>query len=106
MERLMAYDWPGNVRELHNVMERGFILADNGIITERCLPLELIELTDNHKVDTTTLFPTLEQLDKDYIIKVLNHVDGNRSKASEILGISRKTLYRKLLNNDEELNIK
>jgi len=107
MERLMAYDWPGNVRELHNVMERGFILADNGIITERCLPLELIEITDNHKVDTTTLFPTLEQLDKDYIIKVLNHVDGNRSKAAEILGISRKTLYRKLLNNnDEELNVK
>ena len=101
MDRLMAYDWPGNVRELHNVMERGVILADNNVITERCLPLELIEATDAVHGDSSTLFPTLEEMDKNYIIKVLNHVDGNRSKASQILGISRKTLYRKLLNSEE-----
>ncbi|ACN14652.1 sigma-54 dependent transcriptional regulator/response regulator [Desulforapulum autotrophicum HRM2] len=101
MKRLMAYDWPGNVRELYNVMERGVILADNNIITERCLPLELLETTEGTEDKNSTLFPTLEELDKNYIMKVLDHVDGNRSKAAEILGISRKTLYRKLLNSEE-----
>lgn len=99
MNRLMSYDWPGNVRELHNVMERGVILADNKVITERCLPLELLESSQGAGDSTHNPFPTLEQLDKNYILKVLDHVDGNRSKAAEILGISRKTLYRKLLDS-------
>lgn len=99
MKILMAYDWPGNVRELHNVMERGVILADNNVITERCLPLELLESTHGTGDNAHNPFPTLEQLDKNYILKVLDHVDGNRSKAAEILGISRKTLYRKLLDS-------
>lgn len=98
MNRLMAYDWPGNVRELHNVMERGVILAENNVITERCLPLELLESANGTGESSFNLFPPLEQMEKNYILKVLDHVDGNRSKASEILGISRKTLYRKLLN--------
>ncbi|MBI9090075.1 MAG: sigma-54-dependent Fis family transcriptional regulator [Desulfobacterium sp.] len=99
MERLMAYDWPGNVRELHNVMERGVILAENNAITERCLPLELLETADGNDGVPAPLFTTLEDLEKNHILKVIKHVDGNRSKAAEILGISRKTLYRKLLDN-------
>ncbi len=101
MKRLMDYDWPGNVRELYNVMERGVILANNNVITERCLPLELLESTEGPDANSLPLFPTLEELDRNYIMKVLDHVDGNRSKAAEILGISRKTLYRKLLNSEE-----
>lgn len=99
MHRIMAYDWPGNVRELHNVMERGMILAENHIITERSLPLELLETADGSKTFAATPFLTLKDLEKNHIIKVLKHVDGNRSKAAEILGVSRKTLYRKLLDN-------
>ncbi len=100
MRRIMAYDWPGNVRELHNVMERGIILAENRIITERSLPLELLEIVDGMDAGTTAPFPTLEDLEKNHIMKVLRFVDGNRSKAAEILGISRKTLYRKLLDHE------
>ena len=85
----------------HNVMERGVILADNNVITERCLPIELLDTTDGHANAPEPLFPPLEDLEKNYILKVIKHVDGNRSKASEILGISRKTLYRKLLDNPE-----
>ncbi|MCP4115127.1 MAG: sigma-54-dependent Fis family transcriptional regulator, partial [Desulfobacteraceae bacterium] len=91
----------GNVRELHNVMERGVILADNNVITERCLPLELLETTEGTDGGPAPLYPTLEELEKNYILKVIKHVDGNRSKAAEILGISRKTLYRKLLDSGE-----
>jgi two-component system NtrC family response regulator len=100
MYRIMAYDWPGNVRELHNVMERGMILADNHIITERSLPLELLETTTGADAAAATPFPNLKDLEKNHIMKVLEHVDGNRSKAAEILGISRKTLYRKLLDHE------
>lgn len=101
MQRLMAYDWPGNVRELHNVIERGIILSDNNIITERSLPLELLETMDDMDTGVPGQFPSLKDLEKDHIMKVLKHVDGNRSKAAEILGIGRKTLYRKLLDDVE-----
>ncbi|SDT85034.1 sigma-54-dependent transcriptional regulator [Desulfobacula phenolica] len=102
MQHLMAYDWPGNVRELHNVIERGIILSDNNIITERSLPLELLETMDDMNTYATEQFPSLKDLEKNHIMKVLKHVDGNRSKAAEILGISRKTLYRKLLDDIEQ----
>ena len=100
MDLLMGYDWPGNVRELHNVIERGIILSDNMVITERCLPLELLETSSRDKEDTP-LFPSLKDVEKKHILAVMAHVDDNRSKASEILGISRKTLYRKLADIPE-----
>ena len=100
MALLMDYDWPGNVRELHNVIERGIILSDNMVITERCLPLELLGASSRDKGDTP-LFPSLREVEKKHILAVMEHVDGNRSKAAEILGISRKTLYRKLADIPE-----
>ncbi|SMD08121.1 two-component system, NtrC family, response regulator [Desulfocicer vacuolatum DSM 3385] len=94
MACLMAYDWPGNVRELRNVMERGCILAENNTITERGLPMELVEqMTD---FSATSPFISLKELEKQHILKVMHHVEDNRCKAAEILGIGRKTLYRKL----------
>lgn len=95
MDHLMAYDWPGNIRELHNVIERGTILAENHIITTQCLPHDLLKATQGTEHGSANPFPDLKSLEKDYIAKVLRHVGGNRSKAAEILGISRKTLYRK-----------
>lgn len=100
MDLLMGYDWPGNVRELHNVIERGIILSDNMVITERCLPLELLDTSSRDKEDTP-LFPSLKDVEKKHILAVMAHVDDNRSKAAEILGISRKTLYRKLADIPE-----
>ena len=100
MNLLMDYDWPGNIRELHNVIERGIILSDNMVITERCLPLELLDTSSRDKEDTP-LFPSLKDVEKEHILAVMAHVNGNRSQAAEILGISRKTLYRKLADIPE-----
>lgn len=93
MACVLRYNWPGNVRELRNVLERAMILAENGIITERCLPRELVEQSEN----SDDAF-TLETVEKQHILKMLDVFEGNRQKTAETLGISRKTLYRKLLN--------
>jgi len=94
MECLMNYSWPGNVRELRNVIERGIILAENGIIAESALPFELTQQRDVSTMDIP-LIPLIE-LEKHHIRRVMDSVDGNRSQAAGILGIARKTLYRKL----------
>lgn len=91
MQAIFAYDWPGNVRELRNVIERATILAENDLITLTCLPTELLGET-NCKDNALSL----EKVEQDHILKILNFYDGNRQKTSDILGISRKTLYRKL----------
>ena len=95
MDYLMGYHWPGNVRELINVLERGAILAENGIITEAGLPQELIQ----EGTPGGSPFPSLKEWEKAYILKVLKHVGGNRSQAANILGINRKTLYRKMASD-------
>ncbi len=91
MDCLLRYSWPGNVRELRNVIERSIILAENNIITERCLPRELVSSAEDN---LATL--TLASVEKNHILKMLQFFNGNRQKTSETLGISRKTLYRKL----------
>jgi two-component system NtrC family response regulator len=94
LQCLMAYDWPGNVRELQNVLERGMILSEAGLITERALPLELVgrvsEFTSGQP------FLSLQEVEGQHILSVLQFVGGSRTRAAEILGIGRKTLYRKL----------
>ncbi len=91
MACLLRYNWPGNIRELRNVIERSIILAENGIISERCLPRELVE-----SADTTSATLTLESVEKQHILKLLDFHGDNRQQTAEALGISRKTLYRKL----------
>ena len=98
MELLMKYDWPGNVRELENVMERALILDEGGVIGPEDLP-DKIRFGHSHRgslvIDSPTL--TLEELEKEYILKVLNHTRWQKKRASEILGINASTLYRKLI---------
>jgi len=91
MACILRYNWPGNVRELRNVIERSIILAENDLITERCLPRELVVASE---VGQTSL--TLGSVERQHILKILGFHDGNRQKTAETLGISRKTLYRKL----------
>ena len=93
-ESMIAYNWPGNVRELRNVIERGIILAENDLITTKCLPSDITDSLECGK-DCAPL-PTLEQQEKRYILRVMEHVGNNRTQAAQILGIGRKTLYRKL----------
>jgi two-component system response regulator HydG len=104
-ERLLAYAWPGNVRELRNVMERAVALTPYDMVTLGDLPDKI----RNFRADTvfiggqdpTELVP-LEEVERRYIEHVLKAVDQNRTQASKILGLDRKTLYRKLKASDEE----
>jgi two-component system NtrC family response regulator len=92
MACILRYHWPGNIRELRNVIERSIILAENGIITERCLPRELVESAENS--DGAAL--SLASVERQHILKMLEFHGGNRQQTADTLGISRKTLYRKL----------
>lgn len=92
MDSILRYNWPGNVRELRNVIERSIILAENNVITERCLPREMVSAG----VEEQQAGLTLESVEKSHILKMLRFFSGNRQKTAETLGISRKTLYRKL----------
>ena len=98
-EKLLAYTWPGNVRELRNVMERAVALTRHDTVTVDDLPKKI------HQHHNQTLFlggddPTelvsLDQIERRYIEHVLKAVQGNRTQAAKILGLDRKTLYRKL----------
>ncbi len=91
MDCMMRYSWPGNVRELRNVIERSMILAENDIITERCLPNEIAL-----NAGSSEACLSLEAVEKKHILKMMDFFEGNRQKTADALGISRKTLYRKL----------
>ena len=94
MQCLLDYHWPGNIRELRNVIERGIILSENGLIGLNALPRELTRDTDFSGGETP--FISLDEIEKRHIRSVLKHFEGNRTQAAQTLGISRKTLYRKL----------
>ena len=97
MKQLMEYDWPGNVRELKNVLERATILAENNLITRALLPFELntCPFEPNPYEEPEPLL-SLEKMEKEHIARILENLDGNRTKAASVLGIGRKTLYRKI----------
>ena len=86
-----AYDWPGNVRELENIIERAVILCDSEKIGKEDISLPAVHSGKDNRAN-----PSLEDMEKDHILKVLHEADGNQSKASQMLGIDRKTLYLKL----------
>ncbi len=91
---LLDYHWPGNIRELRNVIERGIILSENGLIGLSALPRDLTRNAEMTGGEAP--FISLEELEKRHIRTVLRHFDGNRTQAAQTLGIGRKTLYRKL----------
>ncbi|BDQ35585.1 sigma-54-dependent transcriptional regulator [Pseudodesulfovibrio portus] len=93
MKRLLSYGWPGNVRELRNVLERALILSEGGAITENCLPKELLD-SNTCKSDAPPM--SLENMEREHIAYVLSIYAGNKQKAAQVLGIGRKTLYRKI----------
>jgi Nif-specific regulatory protein len=96
---LLKYHWPGNIRELRNVLEQAVILGDGKKITPSDLPPH-IGKTGRGKM-VFRLKP-LDEVEKQYIHRVLEETDGNKAKASSILGISRETLYQKLKQYDRE----
>jgi len=98
-ERLMSYTWPGNVRELQNCMERAVALTQFEAIAVDDLPEKIRGYRRSHVLvtsdDPTELVP-LEEVERRYILRVMETVGGNKTLAAQVLGIGRKTLYRKL----------
>jgi two-component system response regulator HydG len=96
---MLNYSWPGNVRELKNCIERAVALARFDHITVEDLPARMRNHTPERAVDDALLpeqFVTLQQLERQYVERVLSAVGHHQSSAARILGIDRKTLYRKL----------
>ncbi|MCA1619563.1 MAG: sigma-54 dependent transcriptional regulator [Acidobacteria bacterium] len=97
--RLGSYDWPGNVRELRNTLERAAALAAAGsdiIEADHLLPPHASQGAEG-KADISSPAPlTLDQLERQHILRVLEEQGGNRERAAAVLGISARTLYRKL----------
>lgn len=95
MEILMSYGFPGNVRELENIMERAVALANGPIVNVQHLPVDLQHLKIVIRRRETE-FLTLEENEREYIAWVLQQVNDNKTRAAEILGIDRVSLWRKL----------
>ena len=94
---LMDYTWPGNVRELENALERAVILSTTDEIGPESLPERITERRIEPLVSNRTPpNPTLEAVERAYIMWVLQSENGNKSRAAEALGIDPSTLYRKL----------
>jgi len=96
---LMAYPWPGNVRELHNCIERAVALARYDQITVADLPDKVQHHSPSYVVvagDDPSELISLEEMERRYILRVLEAVAGNKTLAAQILKMGRKTLYRKL----------
>jgi two-component system response regulator HydG len=94
---LYEYNWPGNVRELENALERSIILTPGEEIDIDALPERVTERRTEPLVSTRTPpNPTLEAVERAYIMWVLQSESGNKSRAAEALGIDPSTLYRKL----------
>ena len=98
MTALCAYEWPGNIRELRNCVERMVVLSREKTIGLDSIPLEIRE-GSTPGISKTAAQPQtcdLERNEKVLISRALNECDGNRTRAAEKLGISRRTLLRKL----------
>jgi DNA-binding NtrC family response regulator len=92
MEMLMDYDWPGNIRELKSVINKVLIFTESDTIMPADLPHHLAL----NRKRSPSRPKTLEEMEKNHILAVLAETGGNQSKAAEILGINRKTLYKKI----------
>ena len=105
MDMLLRYDWPGNVRELENAVERAVVLLFGQYVSERELPQAVVE-SYRPPQEISAPLPdggggpdeprTLEDVERDFIIRTVRECGDNKSEAAKRLGISRKTLHTKL----------
>jgi two-component system response regulator HydG len=106
LSRLRRYDWPGNVRELENAIERAVIIAQGQMITVDDLPdsvrASVVEEDDSRKAVKIEIGVKMEEVERRMIRETLAFTKGDKTRAAQILGIGRKTLYRKLQQYDQE----
>jgi transcriptional regulator with PAS, ATPase and Fis domain len=95
---LMRYQWPGNVRELANVIERAMVVAKGSVILPEHLPPHLFEARPAASSGDGLRLPelSLEAAEREQILRALQASGGKRIEAARLLGLSRRTLYRKL----------
>jgi len=96
LNALMAYDFPGNVRELENIIERALALCEGNVFELRHLPPDIAAGGSLALRAESQAWPSLEDNERQYIYSVLEEVGGNKTRAAEILGIDRVSLWRKL----------
>jgi DNA-binding NtrC family response regulator len=94
LEALMRHAWPGNVRELRNTIERLVVSSRGGLIEAVDLPDTVLAARPGPQGQPFADLPTLDALERRYLLHVLDAAQGNRTRAAEILGIDRRTLYR------------
>jgi DNA-binding NtrC family response regulator len=102
VEALQEYSWPGNVRELKGAVEHGALMSRTDAIERGDLPAHVLERGGADRAFGGDKRPTLEQVEKLYIARVLKETGGNQSRAAEILGISRKSLWERRRRFDLE----
>lgn len=96
MERLSAYGWPGNVRELENAMERAVVLDQDGSIGLDDLPEAIVAAESEGSALHFPIGTTVAEAERRLILATLAHTGGDKAAAAEILGMGRRTVYRKL----------
>jgi DNA-binding NtrC family response regulator len=94
IEALAASEWPGNVRELQNTVERLVLFSRGAVVDVPDLPAPLRGSPARPVDQIFTDLPTLDEVERRYLLHVLDQVRGNRTRAAEVMGIDRRTLYR------------
>jgi two-component system response regulator HydG len=102
LDAVMVYEWPGNVRELQNALEHATVLTKGSLIEPQHLPERITRQKKEPLVaDRAQPNPTLDLIERAYIMFVLQAEGGNKTRAAEALGIDPSTLYRKLSRYEE-----
>lgn len=100
MIKLTSYDWPGNIRQLENCMERAMVFTRTGPLTEEQFPLGDVLITEKEEHVGLVAGMTISQVEKSLILKTLEHCEGNKTQAAQMLDISIRTLRNKLHDYD------
>jgi DNA-binding NtrC family response regulator len=94
LDALMRHQWPGNVRELRNTIERLVVSSRGSLLEAFDLPDTVVDARPSAPDQPFSDLPTLDDLERRYLLHVLEAANGNRTRAAEILGVDRRTLYR------------
>ena len=103
MEKLMCYDWPGNIRELENIIERCVVITPGNVIDTDSLPAEILSSASETGVREkepqhadSPLNEAIDRKEREVILRALEENGGNKTKTALSLGISRRSLHRKI----------